>query len=499
MIRTLKKFLGNIDWPLLLLLTVVANQAVLWLKVVGLLAVFVFRWANVRKVSVGSLPHFVPLIALLGILHFLFFNPDFSGAAWASLGVSTAFWIAAFAGTYHVHLSLKSAPQRVLPTLEFFVLLNAAFSLFQVAYIAWLNGVWNPYNQLPFPYGMSTGDLVMGIFGEASYNNAFVSGLLAIFFLFRRQWVYATLCMLVEILVFGNIIILSLAGILGIGALLGLLSLALRRQIPFFQSAFFPKGSVVAAFGLSTLMLLGFVAGISVENAHYILSFTNSDTPNGKVKVDENGTNLRVPLRKRVAQLDFTKYSRRVLPADALDLQTRQRLTAQSVAELKGKKLSFLETAAYLQSGLKPLLLGAGAVRFSSLTAARMSGLDSSRIFTRLLPRYVSRTYNENHRLIHKYRVAGDDALLSNANWPDSFYNQLAGEYGLVGIGLFLFFYVGYYLKRWRKLSWGIWVSALMIPIAALTYLFEPLCVIFFFELLLGFDLVEEKPSFQSL
>ena len=494
-----RKIITSIDWPLFLLLTVVTNQAILWVKVVGLLLVFLLRPQFRINRKEAPLPIFIPLIAGVGTLNFLFLIRDYSLSSCAAFGVSMAFWAAAFAGSWQVHLSLKNARFKVVPTLKLFTLLNVSISLVQVARIAWSNGAWNPYHQLPFPYGMSTGDWVMGIFGEVSHNNTFVSGLIAIFFLFRRQWVYATLCLFVEVLVFGNFIILSLSGILATGALLGLLALAFCSRVAFFRLPLFPKGHVIAAFICSAFLLMGFVVAISPENVHYIISFTKSkevrNTPpthSGPTKVSPKKS-----LWYKVAQLDFKKYNRPPLPADKSDLQVRHTITQQAVADLKGKKLSFMETAAYLSSGVRPLLMGAGPVRFSSLTAARMSGLDSSRIFTRLLPRYRSRSYAENHWLIHQYWSAGDAALRSNANWTDSFYNQLAGEYGLTGIGLFLFFYAGYYLKRWKQLSWGIWVCALMIPIAALTYLFEPLCVIFFFELLMGLDLVEEKPGLQ--
>lgn len=496
--KHIKSRLAAIDWPLLLLLTVVANQAVLWLKFAGLLLVFVLRPQLRGLFKKDRLSLFYPLVILLGALNYLLLVRDYTLPAFLASAVGLSFIAAAYLGAHQVKLSVEKNPGKITGTLKLFVLLNALFSLAQVAQVAWKNGVWNPYLDLPFPYGMSTGDLVMGVFGEASYNNAFVSGLLVLFFLFRRQWLYVALCLFTELLVFGNVMLLSLAFVLLLLAGGALAGSRLRRWKgrPGSQTG-------IAAFAAAIIML-GMVVVVSPANLQYIKALTLEqeteryqavNTYEAEKTADQQQAQ---PLSYLVSRLDFHKYSRPDCVSDTQDVAARRAMTQYAVAALKGKKLSFLETKAYLNSGVGPFLLGAGPSRFSSLTAARFSGLDSSRLFTKVLPSFATCAYSENHRLIHITRVSGDDAWLSNANWPDSFFNQLAGEYGLLGILLFLIFYVWRYLRHAGRLQYGLWISALMIPIALLTYLIEPLCVLFFYELLMEKDLADHPPTLAT-
>lgn len=475
----------RIDWLLLVLLVVVSNQAVLWLKFLALLVLILIRPNWQGLVLRKRLSLFIPLLMLVAALNFWGVVRDYSLPSIVSFGVSIGFWIAAFLGGHQVKTSIERNPQKIMPTLQLFTILNLLVSFGQVARIAWEQQVWNPYNSLPFPYGMSTGDLVFGILGEASYNNAFVCALLAVYFLFNRKWLFLVLCLFTELLVFGNVMLLSLSLVFVLIALAGLV----KRWYP--QIRFLPAKPVALAALASAGLLLLMIRLVSPENTRYILTHaTATDSVREPVsEISEANTGAEpVSLSRQVTALDFKKYQRPETPADAADIAVRNQLTEQAVQALKGKKLSFLETVAYLNSDACLFLLGAGPGRFSSLTASRMSGLDSSRLFRNVLPQFSTRAYTENHRLIHIKRVSGDPAWLSNANWPDSFYNQLLGEYGLVGLVLFLACYVLRYLRRSARQSYSIWVSALLIPIALLTYLVEPLCVLFFYELLVESD-----------
>lgn len=489
------KAIGScIDWPLLLLLTVVANQAALWLKFAGLLSVFILR-ADFKKLwQKNRLPLFVPLIMLLGIVNYLLVSRDFTGPATAAFCVSMVFWAAAFAGTHQVKLSVERNPQKILHTLKFFTWLNVLVSLGQIAVIAWSQGVWNPYHQLPFPYGMSTGDWVMGIFGEGAYNNAFVSALLSIYFLFRKEWGYLALSIMLVLLIFGNAILLSLILLLLLIWIFALLAKGLRkvkpdllRQVPSSVA----RASLIAALLLSAMIVL-----VSPDNVTYVMAVADSGKDAEEI-VNEKETppSVNQYLWHQVSELDFKKYQNKDCRDDNSDIGKRKSMTSYAVRHLNGKKLSFMETYAYVTSGVRPLVFGAGPARFSSLTAARFSGLDSSRLFRRVLPQFTTCAYAENHRLIHTTRISGDPAWLSTTNWPNSFYNQLFGEYGLSGVLFFLIFYVWRYLRHASRLSYGLWISLLMLPIAALTYLVEPLCVLFFYELLMEQDIADNHKT----
>ncbi|MES2704633.1 MAG: hypothetical protein V4649_18480 [Bacteroidota bacterium] len=169
-------------------------------------------------------------------------------------------------------------------------------------------------------------------------------------------------------------------------------------------------------------------------------------------------------------------------------LSEKEQLTRDYLYQFKGKKLSFVETGQYLRSSPAKLLLGAGPIRFSSVTAQRMCGFDSSRLFLKVLPRFVSKEYSENHMLLIKARREAGPEYRSAINWPDSFYNQIFGEYGLIGALLFAIFYVGFFMKKIRRWSYGFWISILLVWFALFSYLFEAFSVIIIYELLMQLD-----------
>lgn len=197
-----------------------------------------------------------------------------------------------------------------------------------------------------------------------------------------------------------------------------------------------------------------------------------------------------------IKYLQRSVIDKKPVATEITDIETRKDklvLTQDAVHALAGKKLAFKETKDHLMSSPAAFLLGAGTTRFSSFTAQRMSGLDSSRLFLQILPQYRSPLYRNNHMLITEYRLKGKDAELSNANWPDSFYNQIFGEYGVLGFILFLAFYVWYFVKDIRYWTYSFWISLMLLPFALISYMFEPLCVMVFFELLVAADVVNNK------
>ena len=70
-------------------------------------------------------------------------------------------------------------------------------------------------------------------------------------------------------------------------------------------------------------------------------------------------------------------------------------------------------------------------------------------------------------------------------NSPFSVYDQLFAEYGILGLLLFAIFYLGYFLKKWKTLTYGLPILVIMCAVFFIDYWFEQLSVIVFFELLL--------------
>jgi hypothetical protein len=159
-----------------------------------------------------------------------------------------------------------------------------------------------------------------------------------------------------------------------------------------------------------------------------------------------------------------------------------------------GKLISFKETYAYWTSGAKPFLVGSGVGGYSSFLAERVSGInrdEGSRLFT-YLPEYRSAEFQKDHYRIFETIYSLPKAFHSIKHFPNSFINQIFGEYGIIGVLLFLVTYVFFFLKRFRQLTYGRYLLLLMGGFLVFDYLFEYLSVVVMFELFMLVDLKGE-------
>ncbi len=475
--NTIKKYQKNIDWLLLIFLVLFTNQAILSLKIIALIVIYFFR-PNFKFGS-NRIPKFFWIIILISFAN-LFINLDFSKNYLIAFAVGNLFWVLCFLAYHQFKLSLeKYGTGAVSRTLQLFTLLNFAACLYQLIQIMILTGKLNPYKGLGFPYGMSTGDHIYGIFMGNAYNNLMVSALLTMFFIFRKNILFtgiSTICML---LVFGN------AGIIIFFAvLICILVLSIRYgrgNEPLLIKNFLPgKGNLLFILYLFFGTVV-FYSLVSPENIKY--TFERLMMRNTAMANRMNGN-----------EYEKAKLKQTIYINDSSDWAWKKDLTRRYVEHFKGKKLSIVETNDYLLHSMKSFLIGAGTTNFSSLTAQRMSGLDSSRIFTQVLPFYCSPLYGANHRLIHIMRLSDKPEYLSQTNnWPNSVYNQILGEYGIIGGLIFILFYFGYYFKGRRYWSYGLWITLLIIAFSFFDYMFEPLCVMIFYELLMEVDIMANK------
>ena len=149
---------------------------------------------------------------------------------------------------------------------------------------------------------------------------------------------------------------------------------------------------------------------------------------------------------------------------------------------------SFRETFEYSTSSLKSFVFGAGAGNFSSRSAFISSG-DYVNWYPAFLT-YAHNDFQENHLALWNYDFRNPwDNNNNTANQPFSFYNQIIGEYGLIGILLFLIFYVGFIIKKWPKLTFTKFLLISLVFYFVLDYWFEYFSVIIIFELLVLLDI----------
>lgn len=505
-----KTYAKGIDWAYLFFLFLITNQAMISLKVLGILFIFAIR-PNFRfGFAEGRIPKFYPYILLLSLVSLFVHIKDFSSNYLVAFLVGNLYWLFGLLTFHQTRISLeKYGPVGMNKLLKAFSLLNLAFSFYQLVKIMLITGKFNPYSKLPFPYGMSTGDNIYGFFMESSYYNMMVSAVLAVYFLYKRNIFFALVSVTTLMLVFGNfgtlIFMAILAGMLVCGMLSSMIN---PRQGTLLYNVTPPGRFGLYIPGVFVYILFFFVF-MSPENMEYVVDKVKSKV----FSVDGSANNYRNIMKNnpkpRPEAYDLDAEHTEVvigsaptyslgeqgsfLGTQSTPLDARKKMSEDYLYKLQGKALSIKETSQYLQSSTGNFLFGAGTARFSSITAQKMGGFDSSRIFMNVLPRFTSPDYAQNHKLLVQARYDLPNEYRSNANWPDSVYNHIVGEYGVLGAAIFILFYLGYFLKRAKYYSYSLWIFAMMIPFATLSYMFEALSIIVFFELLAITNVEETK------
>jgi len=82
-------------------------------------------------------------------------------------------------------------------------------------------------------------------------------------------------------------------------------------------------------------------------------------------------------------------------------------------------------------------------------------------------------------------------------NQPFSFYNQILGEFGLMGVFLF-FIYLFYIIRNWHKLTYGRILALSTLGFFILDYWFDYFSVILFLELFINLNIKENTREQES-
>jgi hypothetical protein len=138
------------------------------------------------------------------------------------------------------------------------------------------------------------------------------------------------------------------------------------------------------------------------------------------------------------------------------------------------------------------MFFGAGIGRFSSNIAFNFSGIVDNSAMNRLFPTFQSALFEKNHKSIYAYMKTTHVIFHSESNKPFSSYNQLFGEYGIVGFFLFLLGYILFFIKKVDKRSYSIPVLIALLFALNLNYFFEGLNLLLFFEVIMFLNIKEK-------
>jgi hypothetical protein len=372
--------------------------------------------------------------------------------------------------------------ERIYRTVTVFFFINAGISLINLLLAMYRSGSLNPYALVETNFGSSTGDLIKGLFQGPSFLNMMMSSFFVFFYLVRKKYSLAVLAFLVTLLTTSNLCNLIMLPVL-------VAFLIFTRD----------NRSRVWAAGFLTFFAV-FYLFITPSNFRYLKSsiFVPKKQKEEMIAYEKKAIliqeeNARNPAYGHGPGSDkLPAYSAANVDA-MLSRHSLDSIADTSVALTggSGKLQSFKQTAHYLKSGAGPLLIGAGMGRFSSFLALRMSDVDKeegSRLFT-YLPTYVAPPFRQNHYKIFKALYSLPREFHSVKHFPNSFLNQVFGEYGLVGAALFLLTYAWWFIRRFRQLTYGRYLLFLLGGYLLIDYLFEYLSVVPVFELLIFFDL----------
>jgi len=509
------RWLRNINVPLLVFLILFLNVKFV-IKVIAIVFILLYE----RNLTLGlsfkrsRLPLFYSLILVLEVIKYLAVIRNYSLNYLLVVGMGMLQWLFCLLAIHHLKLYVdRDSPEKIHNTIRAFYLANFIVSLLFVLVLIfhplWLTTYWGAGADISINHP-SAGDSILGISFDSSTANATINCLGLIYFLYKRDIRFSILCLLVTISCTSNTTFIFMEITLAL-MVLTVRSKALRIR------------SIIAMVSMVVLYLLA-----SAHNREYIRNYfvqlyiLNKDTSVAMHQDDSvlvrNGGDSLVKAPVKIGD-DAYKVNKRGL-ARALDNllsieerpATRERSSeVDSIEKGKiadstiypviseiaykskpGKLISFAQTYFFLKMNVRHLLFGAGIGNFSSKLAFRVSGSGVTGTYPKKF-QYVSPEFRYNHLKTYQFYANQDASRHSVLNFPFSVYNQISGEYGILGIGLFAFGYLWYFVSRFRRLSYGRYMLCALLAFFLMEYWFELFTLVILFELFLLLNIKEGR------
>ena len=526
-----KTILHAIDWKLLLFLTLVLDVKLV-VKIAAIVVIYLLRFNFRFKFSLKNsrLPLFYPLIILIAFVGFVvndtFDSPNYLPVFFAGL----AFWAMCLLTAHQVKLAVENNDAEVIHrTILVFFVINTIVSLFNIGLIIFKTGALNPYvYQGEYQkYFIQTGDYIRGITFDVSTTNAVINAVGLIYFFVRKNIPMTLVCMIVLLLTGSNFTNLALMIVLVL--------------LFFFKTNKDQKSILVVC----AMLLLVFTAKISPQNNRYTYETIKNmvDAPT-RATIAWADTGKQPPLsamdiKRQIAKkyldsvkvrllamhpqkspmriIPFVGEGRYIVPGPDINTPPYQTATDTDSEEqqllafigahktvlpissknsfsygIPGKGIAFLQTAKFLKLHPLKALAGDGIGNFSSKIAFKATALGLQGGYP-VKYAYISGDFMSNHLDVFLNFFSKKVELHSLTNNPSSVYDQLLSEYGILGIAAFCFFYLGFFIRQHRYLSYGLPILLLVLAVFFIDYWFEQLSVIVFFELLLFLDIKEHQ------
>ena len=533
MVAFIRRYTHGVDWRLLLLLVLVLNVK-LFVKV---LAIALFTWMyrgslfqknNNRPIYTWFYVCMIVITLVNCLLNIPSLSLNYFFVALAGAGI----WVlCGLVALLLIQFVQKNTIETLHATVSLFFIINALIGIGQLLFISLDTEHLNPYTYqgLQQKYFISTGDFITGISFDVATTNALINAMAIIYFLVRNRMASVLLCMaalLLSVSNFTNIVLLILF-----------------IYLFTFRSTRNQKSIIVVCL----FMLVIFMVKISPQNNRYVKEVYARIT--GTKKAATEAPKQETPLKDRPDSLlsgEEKKQKKALFYLDSMALASLisgdnalySPLTNQGIAHtrmrskpslpredihsapfqclkdttpvqktllafasfsmtsfdtvlshtksrtLPGKLMAYKQTFSFLAQRPRYLLTGTGTGNFSSKLAFRATGLQIAGGYPKRFV-YISNHFLDNHLGLYLDYFSKDAELHSLTNSPDSVYDQLLSEYGLLGLLAFFFFYVRYFLKGATRNAATIPIIGIMAAAFCMGYWYEQLSIVIIFELLL--------------
>ena len=505
-INLIGSFKNRFDFVFLVFLILILHVSLI-VKLVGVIWIIGFqRRFAFNRLTPAIPPFYILMTVLCAVLVLINVNRGIHYLLLGGLAIS--YWlILVLLCKQMMYCVYKSEFIKIENTLALFFILNALVSGVQFLSIAFEIKAINPfvYDGLHFKYSTSTGDYIKGITMDISTTNMVINALGLFYFLYRRRFVISALCFLIVLITTSN-----LGNFIITGVLLWILC---------FNSQKLFKGIALCYIAV----LITFIVKISPTNLNYLNTsfksiFGIKNDVFTRTYHDETEKDQRITeyLKTKYGIKDSPTKKQKVIRHIETHQNTKQRLES-SLDSIYSKKEDekvkqfqkwyehFYKDTSYKNwnPAIKPaklnavfetfkfclekpmhIICGAGPGCFSSKLAFRASGIQIAgsypERFVYIAPEF--KTHHLKSALAVLTKPIGDHSVI---NFPNSVYNQLLGEYGILGVLLFLIFYVGYFIKRWRLYRSGKILLPMCLLFLATDYWFEAFSMVIVFELMM--------------
>jgi len=534
-----KKVIKSVDWKLLLFLLLFLDVK-LGIKIAAIVIIYLLRFDFKFGFSFKNsrLPLFYLLIMLIPFVSLVlnkgYSNPDYLLVFLAGLG----FWLLCILAIHQVKFAVENNDTEIIHrTILVFFIINAIISFGNYAAIVLETHAINPYRYQGQhqKYFIGTGDNIRGLTFDISTTNAILNATGVIYFLVRKNNVMVLICMAVLLFTGSNFMNIAL-----------FFTLAL---LFIFNSTRNQKSLIIVC----VMLLVIFMGRISPQNDKYALNTINfafkppalpNKASTAKVvcgaspiveeiqeqiakkyldSVSKTKPIKVVPITPVLAALPRTDNGRILIDTPMIHTEAYQSvidttptqhvlldfidahqaqlpLSSQKkyIPGKPGKVTGFLQTVSFLEHNPVKLIAGAGIGNFSSKLAFRATSFG----FAGGYPAkhvYINGDFLTNHLDVYLNFFARRSTLHSLTNSPNSVYDQLLSEYGLIGLAAFAIFYVWFFARHAKTLTYGLPLLLLLLMIFFTDYWFEQLSVVVFFELLFFLNIRETENKVQPV